>query len=369
MTSYSQNWDGLPCDNILIYKYFQHLSRPTVCEVSPNLFSKIGLNINLFASLQFICDRLRPFLSKNATRMRRPLSVEKRVAITLWRMATNVEYRSIAHMFGVGRSTVGKVVLEVSQAITEHLAPEFIRIPHGDELCDVVRLFDVKWGFPQCFGAIDGSHIPIVAPDESPKDYYNRKGWFSLNIQALVDSRYRFMDLCIGWPGSVHDARVLSRSELYNRGEAGTLVGDLPRHIAGVDVPLLILGDAAYPLLSWLMTPYRDSGRLTAAQKRYNYRQSRARMVVENAFGRLKGRWRVLLKRLDNRLDAVPHIIMTCATLHNICETFGDHFHEIWREENTDDRRRQPQDTVQVRDVNDTSAITIRQALTTHVSI
>ena len=178
--------DGLTCDNNLIYKYFQHLSTVCVCAFS-DFFLRIGLNINLLASLPFICDRLRPFLSKNATRMRRPVSVEKRVAITLWRMATNVEYRSIAHMFGVGRSTVGTVVLEVSQAIAEHLAPEFIRIAHGDELCDEVRLFDVKWGFTQCFGAIDGSHIPIVAPDESPKDYFNR--WFSLNIQALVDSR------------------------------------------------------------------------------------------------------------------------------------------------------------------------------------
>ena len=178
--------------------------------LSPN-FLKIGLNINLLASLQFICDRLRHFLSKNATSMRRPVSVEKRVAITLWRMATKVEYRSIPHMFGVGRSTVGKVVLKVSQAITEHLAPEFIRIPHGNKLCDVVRLFHVKLGFPQCFGAFYGSHKPIVEPDESPKDYFNRKGWFSLNIPALVDSRYRFIDLCIGWPGSVHDARVLSR--------------------------------------------------------------------------------------------------------------------------------------------------------------
>ena len=126
--SCSPNWDGLPCDNNLIYKYFQHLS--TVCAFSKLFFClKIGLNINLLASLPFICDRLRHFLSKNATRMRRPVSVEKREAITLWRMATNVEYRSIAHMFGVGRSTVGKVDLKVSQAITEHLAPEFIRIP------------------------------------------------------------------------------------------------------------------------------------------------------------------------------------------------------------------------------------------------
>ena len=300
--------------------------------------------------------------------MRRPVSVEKRVAITLWRMATNVEYRTLAHMFGVGRSTVGKIVLEVSTAISQHLTPEFVRIPSGNELSDVVRHFEVKWGFPQCFGALDGSHIPIVAPDESPKDYYNRKGWFSINIQALVDSRYRFMDLVVGWPGSVHDARVLARSSLYTRVESGQLFPNSTRPIAGVDIPLVILGDAAYPLLPWLMTPFRDAGRLTSAQKCYNYKQSRARMVVENAFGRLKGRWRILLKRLDNRLDAVPHIIMTCATLHNICETFGERFFENWQDDITDDRSRQPRDTLQNRPVHNTGACSIRNALTTHLS-
>ena len=30
---------------------------------------------------------------------------------------------------------------------------------------DVVRGFEEKWGFPQCFGAVDGSHIPIIPQD------------------------------------------------------------------------------------------------------------------------------------------------------------------------------------------------------------
>ena len=49
-------------------------------------------------------------------------------------------------------------------------------------------------------------------------------------------------------------------------------------------------------------------------------------MVVENAFGRLKGRWRCLLKRMDFMLENVPNIVATCVILHNICEMFGDHF-------------------------------------------
>ena len=109
----------------------------------------------LCSSSAISCDQLRPFLNKNATRMRCPVSVEKRLEITLWRIATNVEYRSITNMFGIRRRMEGKVVLKVSKPISEHLAPKFIRISHGDEFCDVVRLFDTKSGFPQCFGAID----------------------------------------------------------------------------------------------------------------------------------------------------------------------------------------------------------------------
>ena len=47
--------------------------------------------------------------------------------------------------------------------------------------------FESKWGFPQCTGAIDRSHIPIIAPAENALDYYNRKGFHSVTLQAVVD--------------------------------------------------------------------------------------------------------------------------------------------------------------------------------------
>ena len=55
-------------------------------------------------------------------------------------------------------------------------------------------------------------------------------------------------------------------------------------------------------------------------------------MVVENAFGRLKGRWRCLLKRLDMQVDNAAVAVGACVVLHNICETFGDYCLEDWEQ-------------------------------------
>ena len=80
------------------------------------------------------------------------------------------------------------------------------------------------------------------------------------------------------------------------------------------------------------MKPYPVNPHTTAEQQNFNYRQSRARMVVENAFGRLKGRWRCLLKRLDIQVDNAAIAVGACVVLHNICETFGDYCLEDWEQ-------------------------------------
>ena len=91
-----------------------------------------------------------------------------------------------------------------------------------------------------------------------------------------------------------------------------------------------MLGDPAYPLLSWLMKAFPDNGSLSCQQKTFNYRLSRARVVVEHAYGRLKGRWRCLLKRNDVLIRDLPTLVAACCVLHNVCEVHGETFDEDW---------------------------------------
>ena len=129
------------------------------------------------------------------------------------------------------------------------------------------------------------------------------------------------MDINIGWPGKVYDARVFANSSFFHKVNSGDYLPNMRQQINGIDVPLCILGDPAYPLLTWLMKPYPESEQLANKHRIFNYRQSRARMVVENAFGRLKGRWRSLLKRMDYyNVENVITVSTSCITLHNVCE-------------------------------------------------
>ena len=109
--------------------------------------------------------------------------------------------------------------------------------------------------------------------------------------------------------------------------------------IMGCDVPICILGDSAYPLQTWLMKPFANSGTLTHDQQHFNYRLSHAQIVVENVFGCLKARWRRLLKKHDMSIEHIPTIISACCILHNIYEIHGESFDEEWLQllENDDD--------------------------------
>ena len=280
----------------------------------------------------FLCDQLKPAIKRKDTQLRKAICIEHRLAITLWCLATCCEYRTIGHLFGVAKCTVCVIVHDTCKAIVSTLQPKYIKFPIGNDLENVVDGFSSKWQMIKCAGAIDGSHIPVRPPALNHTDYYNRKGWYSIVIQAVVDHKYIFRDIMIGWPGSVHDARILAHSKLYHKATKKEILNTNSHHIQGIDITPFLLGDSAYPLSNWLMKPFPHNSALTNAQKNFNYRLSRARIVVENAFGRLKARWRRLIKQSDMDVANMPHIVAACCVLHNVCEIHQDAFHDTWME-------------------------------------
>ena len=85
------------------------------------------------STFDYLCKELQPYIAHQCTVLRKPVNVEEWVAVTLWRLATNAEYRTLASLFGLGTSTVCTVVLDTCHAITK-LLHRYVSIPQGDGL-------------------------------------------------------------------------------------------------------------------------------------------------------------------------------------------------------------------------------------------
>lgn len=74
----------------------------------------------------------------------------------------------------------------MSRVIVQKLKSKFITVLKG-ELSEVMQMYKERWQFPICAGAIDGTHIRIIAPAADHSDYVNRKGYHSIIMQAVLN--------------------------------------------------------------------------------------------------------------------------------------------------------------------------------------
>ena len=271
-----------------------------------------------------IVERLTPRLTKKTTNWREPLAPGLKVAITLRHLASGAKYKEMQYGWRVPHNTISLVVREVCVAIIEEYTEELLAPPQTDaEWRQISDNWLNRWNFPHVIGAIDGKHIACKAPANTGSDYYNYKGFFSVILLAVVTSDYKFLWIDVSGKGSSSDAHIYNASDLKEGLQNDDIVGfPRPDPLPGdtEDVPYFLVGDDAFGLRTYMMKPYGNRD-LTRKQRIYNYRLSRARRVVENAFGILANRFQVLLTTMLYEADTVRLIVKACVLLHNLMRT------------------------------------------------
>ena len=135
---------------------------------------------------------------------------------------------------------------------------------------------------------------------------------------AICDAKYCFSFLDIGAYGGTNDASVLSNSLFGKAFDKNPTSLNLPSPSphGHKTLPYVLLGDDIFPLKPWLMKPYPGKN-LDESKRVYNYRLSRARRTIENAFGILSAKWRIFRKPIKANIDLVDKITKATVCLHN----------------------------------------------------
>lgn len=216
--------------------------------------------------------------------------------------------------------TVYILSFQVCQAIVDEYVDEVMPLPsdRGDWQ-EIAEGFRTKWNFPHTCGAIDGKHVACKCPPGSGSTYFNYKKFFSIVLMALVDADYKFIWVDIGGRGAASDAQVWNESDLKLGVEDGDI--ELP-HPAPLphddqDIPYFFIGDDAFALRNFMQKPFSQRG-LEHDERIFNYRLSRARRVVENAFGILANRFQVLMSTMQHSPSTNRLITTACVVLHNL---------------------------------------------------
>lgn len=243
------------------------------------------------------------------------------ISFTLSRfLATGDSFKTIHFSYRVGISTVCEIVQEVSEQIWKCLVAEYMPTPNDESWKNTANEFMQKWNFPNCIGALDGKHVVIQAPANSGSLFYNYKGTFSIVLLALVDADYKFIAVDIGAYGRNSDAGIYADSNLGRKLEEGSMGIPPPAELPGAPelgkLPHVIVADEAFPLKPFLMRPF-PGRHLPEDRKIFNYRLSRARRIVENAFGILSSKWQIYQRRIRLHPDNATAVVKATCVLHN----------------------------------------------------
>lgn len=137
---------------------------------------------------------------------------------------------------------------------------------------------------------------------------------------AIVNANYEFIMVDVGTNGRVSDGGVIQNTKFYKKLIANELSlpgnSPLPNSNNDTPIPRVFVADDAFGLSRNIMKPFSKKN-LSQDEIIFNYRLSRARRVVENAFGILCSRFRIFLTTINLKPKTVEYIVLASCVLHN----------------------------------------------------
>ncbi|KAF0752009.1 protein ANTAGONIST OF LIKE HETEROCHROMATIN PROTEIN 1-like [Aphis craccivora] len=270
------------------------------------------------ADFEYLLNLIGPSISKQETHLRKSIPARERLAVTLRFLASGDGYQSLSYLFKMSPQVILLIIIEVCETLKTKLSDQ-VKLLNGacggdtcderlgvEELdgdgCDTPRtsgewqkiadVYEKKWNFPNCIGALNRKHVVILSP-------INSGGTFSIVLMVLCDADYNITYANIGSQGRISDGGVFRNCTLSKKLKNGTLNLPIPKCLPQKlkPIPYVIVADNAFPLQENLL--------------------SRARRTVENVFGIMSAVFRILRKPILLNPNKTRLVTECCVLLHN----------------------------------------------------
>ena len=308
-------------------KYLEEMGKDATGYLDTKYVKAFRVNHALFEALHGDTHCL---WEKADTNYRSAISAEKRLAIVLYWLAHGPTQETLATLFSVGQSTVHNILHSGVTTLRSYLVKRSIVFPRGRELQRVMAGFKKLCKLPMCAGAMDGTFMKIVKPVVWGDSYWSYKSYPAVLILAVVDVDGIFTFVDAGRAASLGDAYVFNRSRLRKKLEDGSWLSDgITKLVSGQRIKPYLLADSAFGASQHVVKGFKhppQPGRQTS----FNSAVNQGRKVVETAFGRLKGRFRVLKSNFIRDPEFAAEVAMLCCALHNMCTRARVEFFDSW---------------------------------------
>ncbi|XP_050032302.2 uncharacterized protein [Dermacentor andersoni] len=265
-----------------------------------------------------LLSRVRAGIEKDKSSAHRHISAQTRLQVTLRYLSSGELPQSLSQQFKLGCADVGSLIQKTCTVIYKELKDDFMKAPKSEEdWKEVMRVFNDKCNFPNCVGALSGRHVVIKKPSKSSGTYLNSKKTFSLILLAVVDANCKFRYIDVGARGAQEGSEVWEAAPLHKALNKARL----PKVVKVASSPDILLppvfvADDSLPLERRIMKPFGDTN-LTQDKRMFNDRLSRARQVVDDAFGTMENRFGCLRTVIQERPERAAAIIYATCVLHN----------------------------------------------------